>query len=643
MAYQYGPPPPAPPPAPPSNAQNGYYPPTYGQPHQQPPQRGGHGGGRGGRGGSDRGGYHVSPPAYGYGGQQPPYGQQTPAPYPGPHPQQQGGYPPPQQQPQQPQHLPPQQQQPQQPQQWHPEHGQPHPSQTPSHAQLPAQNYHPNYAQHMYHQQPPPYAGQPQYTPAPQPQYGQGYPAPVPQPGPPAQQWGGQPPQSQVPYNGGGGRGGRGGYSDRSSPKGQMMGPPIRIGFDGNNPSPAPVSNPYPPQPYGGPQGPPAPYPSVPYQGYPPPAPYMPGPLQYDAHSNHNPRQHGGRGGAFNSKPRGQFGGDKPRNRNNHRGPPTAQTPPTHHQKPDAASAGKKKKRKTNTLGLTPGDDSGAENDEDNEEELYELYGHDAPNPKDDTEIAAWIAERRANFPTKEKIEARKAQNGHQNHDAILEKKAEKLRKQLLKVESSIKRKREQQDEGDDMRDLDLSSADSSDSKSDDEKPEVMSTRHQQAGLPPPARKADPTKHCKYYSTGGICGKRGKCRFVHDSTVREAALKEREMNGGRLTLQQRLTLNDKEQEDLTIVRTLKYLHDKGLINKDMTSGASLKSATASNAQQETKPTTPSHLPLNPIKKELGNGLPPIPPPSIVSHGSTSKYSGWNLSGFGNTGVRPSDI
>lgn len=366
----------------------------------------------------------------------------------------------------------------------------------------------------------------------------------------------------------------------------------------------------------------------------------VPAPAPYDGRSGHNPRHHNRGGFHNNSMSRGHFGGDKNRHRNQNKGP-TAQTPPTQHQKPDAASAGKKKKRKTNTLGLTPGDES--EEDIENEEErLNEMYGAEAPNPKSSADIAAWIAERRANFPTKAKIEAKKAtgksQAGDRSKDRALEQRAEKLRKQLEKVESSIKRKREQQDEGDDMRELHISSSPSSDSKSDDEKPEVMSTRQDTstAGLPPPPKRADPTKHCKYYSTGGTCGKRGKCRFVHDVTVREAALKEREMNGGRMTLQQRLTLNDKEQEDLTIVQTLKYLQDKGVMTAKKT-----QNADASNAQPESTPAPKPQVSSLP-KREPGNGLPPIPPPSVVSNGQTAKYSGWNLSGFGNTGVRSNE-
>jgi hypothetical protein len=163
-------------------------------------------------------------------------------------------------------------------------------------------------------------------------------------------------------------------------------------------------------------------------------------------------------------------------------------------------------------------------------------------------------------------VAARKAA---ENEAKELEAKAEELRRELLKVESSIKRKREQQDEGDDMRGGDTGSL-----MNDDEGPEVMSTRQGSGNsVPPPPRKADPTKHCKYFSTGGTCGKRGKCRFVHDPAVREQALREREANGGRPTLMQRLIMQEKDQEDLAVVKTVKYLQDKGLLPKKTASTA----------------------------------------------------------------------
>jgi len=273
------------------------------------------------------------------------------------------------------------------------------------------------------------------------------------------------------------------------------------------------------------------------------------------------------------------------------------------------------------------------------------------------TDIAAWIVERRQNFPTQARTKAKMAElatkikpEGVKDSTSLAiekqQQKAEKLRKQLEKVESSIKRKREQQDEGDDMRDVGASPSVSSESKSDDEGPEALPSRPEATAsnslLPPPPRKADPSKHCKYYSTGGTCGKKGKCRFVHDPAVREAALKEREMNGGRITLNQRLILNDKDQEDLTIIKTLQYLKEKGMIENSTEAShprqleANAKTSLSSGAAK-------SYFPPPPIKMEPHHSLPPQPPPSVVPAPQTVRYQGWNLSGFGNTGVKSGDI
>lgn len=247
---------------------------------------------------------------------------------------------------------------------------------------------------------------------------------------------------------------------------------------------------------------------------------------------------------------------------------------------------------------------------------------------------------------------------------AVLERQADKLRKQLRKVESSIKRKREQGDEGDEMRDS------SPEESSDDEKPEVMSSKSPKpAALPPPAKKADITKHCKYYSTGGSCGKKGKCRFRHDPEVREAAMKEREANNGRLTIQQRLILNDKDQEDLTVLQSIQYLREKGLMSE--ADAAAKKEAErqaakpvaeaapevkpASGAEEATQsqavpppvktsllPAAPSSLPPPPAKREpVSKGTPrqnAPPPPGPAGDGSNAQdakhYQGWLLKPYG---------
>lgn len=144
-----------------------------------------------------------------------------------------------------------------------------------------------------------------------------------------------------------------------------------------------------------------------------------------------------------------------------------------------------------------------------------------------------------------------------------VEKEADRLRKRLAKLDRKIeKRKRAPNDEGDEMR------SESSDDESDDEKPESLPTDKSATGFlpPPPITRADPSNHCKYYSTGGICGKKGKCRFVHDPAVREAALQERTMNGGRMTLKQRLLLNDKDQEDKEVIKTIVELRSSGRLH-----------------------------------------------------------------------------
>lgn len=153
------------------------------------------------------------------------------------------------------------------------------------------------------------------------------------------------------------------------------------------------------------------------------------------------------------------------------------------------------------------------------------------------------------------------------------QRKAEKLRIELEKAERKIqqeiygsKRKRENGDEGDEDRgQLSDDESNSSSSSDSDSRPEILSSRANSSTclLPPP--KAQLQRHCKYFSTGGTCGKKGKCRFVHDQEVRNQALRDKEANGGKMTLAQRLILNDTAKDDLTILKSIKYLKEKGLM------------------------------------------------------------------------------
>lgn len=214
------------------------------------------------------------------------------------------------------------------------------------------------------------------------------------------------------------------------------------------------------------------------------------------------------------------------------------------------------------------------------------------------SDLNVWLAERKNRFPTKARREAaaeelrkrremgltgkRKQQPENdqikkEEPESKLEKqqrKAEKLRRELEKAERKIqdavsgsKRKRENGDEGDEEHDQvkRQDTAESSGSDSDDSNPEAMSSRNNgpvRIAQPP---KAQLQRHCKYFSTGGTCGKKGKCRFVHDQEVRNLALKEKEANGGKMTLAQRLILNDTAKDDLTILKSIKYLKEKGLM------------------------------------------------------------------------------
>ncbi|RBQ80757.1 hypothetical protein VDGD_03281 [Verticillium dahliae] len=641
--YNYGPPPP-----PPQASQSGHagYSHHGAQYQHSGPRNGGSPAGRG-RAGYPAGGrpeYTPTPPHYEYGGHSQqqhyaPHAAGYPAPQPPP-----GNYPP--------QH-----------QQW-PQGHTPTPTQHQPHAPAPLStaNYHPNYAPQAYaHSQPP--AHQPAYGGPPTAQQQQQYHYAAPPPYNAPQGWAGND-RSQPPYGGGHHRGGYG--SDRNASRAPSSGDQARVEYPTPGMQPQ-VSGSY-PQPYPGPDPrahgayPQAPQHQPQYHAY-PPAPPPPshvstprsGRDHYNKHDgNHSGRGRGGfRGGGGGGNMRGKgnhHGGDKNRPRHGGQRPDG----PSHSQKQDSNASGKKKKRKTNTLGLTPGQDSESEDDEKEEETLRQLIGQDALQVSD---IASYIADRRKNFPTAARSKAKKdaevANNQHGDKRAAAlerqEKMAQKLRKQLEMVESSIKRKREQQDEGDEMRDSPVLS----DVGSGDDQPEVLSTRSQHLPAPPPpAKKADVSKHCKYYSTGGTCGKKGKCRFVHDPEVREAAMKEREANNGNLTIQQRLVLNDKDQEDLTVLRSIQYLREKGVISEQKNAEAAAANSQHSGAAEQrapqsesTLPAAHSSLPRAPVRPK--HGLPPHnPPPSalqIAKTGGKPQYKGWNLSGYGNSGLKSEDL
>lgn len=304
------------------------------------------------------------------------------------------------------------------------------------------------------------------------------------------------------------------------------------------------------------------------------------------------------------------------------------------------------------------------------------------------TDLSAWLAERRKNWPTKARIEAKQAEqaerrakaaeqsardkakakkereeraalvaaeaqkNAKHSGESKLERqqrKAEKLRKQLERAEQKLqeamkagtKRKRDEHDTGDDdngegvkgikqensqikqeeedtanqvialtaaTSETDSDSDDSSEytnATDSDDGPETQTSCQNAASLvPPPSKKTILERQCKYFSTGGTCGKKGKCRFIHDPAVREEAIKEKERNGGRITLAQRLLQNEKEKDDLTVIKSIKYLWDKGFLKEPEPSGSFTGNSETDNSHdQQLVAATPDMYALEPNRHD----------------------------------------
>lgn len=185
------------------------------------------------------------------------------------------------------------------------------------------------------------------------------------------------------------------------------------------------------------------------------------------------------------------------------------------------------------------------------------------------------------------------------------QRKADKLRKQLEKAEKKVqnalqagsKRKRETGDDGDEDtmikqefksegqirggggEDDSSDSSSDSDSDSDDTEPEVRSSRQQPQPQQPQQQqdqgdwnnyKPHPlihTKPCKYFSSGGTCGKMNRCRFIHDQAARDASLKERARDGGRVSLKELLIQNEQDKENLTVLKAIQYLAENGVLDE----------------------------------------------------------------------------
>ncbi len=196
----------------------------------------------------------------------------------------------------------------------------------------------------------------------------------------PSQRWSEQGP-AFPPYSNRGGRGGfqsdRGGHKPENS---MVPATTMRLGFEHNSDrmvhNSSPYGSPYQSSPQLGPYAqPPYNYPPAPENSYSTPA--------HAPHHTHSYNARGGSGrdgfGHSNRGGRGGHGGRGEKFRHHRDQKPSHGFNPS--QKPDAAVHSKKKKRKTNTLGLTPGDESseGEVTLDDEEKRLSDLLGADAP------------------------------------------------------------------------------------------------------------------------------------------------------------------------------------------------------------------------------------------------------------------------
>jgi hypothetical protein len=105
-----------------------------------------------------------------------------------------------------------------------------------------------------------------------------------------------------------------------------------------------------------------------------------------------------------------------------------------------------------------------------------------------------------------------------------------------------------------------------------------------------------------------------------------------------------LILNDKEQEDLTVLQSIQYLRKKGLMEPE---DPEMKAE-----PKQVKPDLPAHPPPPSLLPAASASLPPPPikrepnlprhnpPPSIVPGAKSTQgvkpYQGWNLRPYGST-------
>ncbi|RPB02360.1 hypothetical protein L873DRAFT_1826759 [Choiromyces venosus 120613-1] len=186
------------------------------------------------------------------------------------------------------------------------------------------------------------------------------------------------------------------------------------------------------------------------------------------------------------------------------------------------------------------------------------LIGTNLKPPETSEEIEEWIRERRKKFPTKERV-AERAKQEEERKRKLAEAYATSP-PPPAEVPANQKRKRPEQDNSPDS---------DSDSNST---PEELTTSKRPLPSSSPRKKANRGIPCRVFQSTGRCKYGNGCRFKHapDDSKKKKGEKEKEKKGksggGVKSLYQQLLEQDREKENELVVRAVRYLFEKGLLN-----------------------------------------------------------------------------
>ncbi|KAI5848993.1 hypothetical protein BZA05DRAFT_401935 [Tricharina praecox] len=205
------------------------------------------------------------------------------------------------------------------------------------------------------------------------------------------------------------------------------------------------------------------------------------------------------------------------------------------------------------------------------------LLGTNIKPPETEAEIAAWIAARKARFPSAKRREEmmREAEEKESRRLVVMGEEEERRRRERREKEE---KRKQQEDAGEDVPvDVD---GDGDSSGNDDGPPEEISAhsrtvfRNDRKKGPAPAK---PAPICKTWRKLGSCPRGDECRFRHPEKQeqdKKKAKRERQHKDGhaRPSLYQRLVEKEMDRENELLLEVVKYLVEVGAIKQDSRGG-----------------------------------------------------------------------